>query len=158
MFIVYLPCFRCYLTSFIFYLTCFISYLPLIISPKISCKMFIASQTTPLKCSQLTYHTSYLSKPPLQKVHSFPNHPLKKFIAYLPYFIAYLTSTSQLSKPSPLKVHRLFNILHSLLTILHILLNTLHILWFSQLTYHTSYLSNLNRWSGGSPGGNSALL
>ena len=106
--------------------------------------MFIASQTTPLKCSQLTYHTSYLSKPPLQKVHSFPNHPLKKFIAYLPYFIAYLTSISQLSKPSPQKVHSLLNILHSLLTILHILLNTLHILWFSQLTYHTSYLSNLN--------------
>ena len=108
--------------------------------------MFIASQTTPLKCSQLTYHPSYLSKPPLQKVHSFPNHPLKKFIAYLPYFIAYLTSISQLSKPPPQKVHSLLTILHSLLTILHILLNTLHILWFSQLTYHTSYLSNLNRF------------
>ena len=23
-------------------------------------------------------------------VHSFPNHPLRKFIAYLPYFISYL--------------------------------------------------------------------
>ena len=106
----------------------FIAYLP----------YFISFQTTPPKIS-------YLSKPPLQKVHSFPNHPLQKFIAYLPYFIAYLTSISQLSKPSPRKVHSLLNILHSLLTILHILLNTLHILWFSQLTYHTSYLSNLNR-------------
>ena len=27
---------------------------------------------------------------PHEMVHSFPNHPLRKFIAYLPYFISYL--------------------------------------------------------------------
>ena len=126
--------------------------------------MFIASQPTPPKCSQLTYHTSYLSKPCLQKVHSFPNHPLKKFIAYLPYFIAYLTcfiayltwiiSYQNIQKWNENTV----KIIHSLLTIDHSFPNH-HPKMFivfqtippkcSQLTYHTlqMFISYLTSYS-----------
>ena len=47
-------------------------------------------QGTTITIIKFNFALSLSNDIPHEMVHSFPNHPLRKFIAYLPYFISYL--------------------------------------------------------------------